>query len=90
MSLFTFLVVVALLATVASLMWAWYRWFCGGEYDEDHSAKADERPNRFPGFRVNCDSDRAVLKVEEAACRQIRPFWFRRIGVQQLEHRINL
>ena len=52
MSLFTFLVVLALLATVASLMWGLVSMVRGGEYDEGHSAKLMNARIAFQGFAL--------------------------------------
>ena len=52
MSMFTFLVVLALLATVASLMWGLVSMVRGGEYDESHSAKLMSTRIAFQGFAL--------------------------------------
>jgi len=52
MSLFTFLVVVGLLATIASLVWGLISMVRGGEYDEGHSAKLMNARIAFQGFAL--------------------------------------
>ena len=52
MSLFTFLVVVALLATIASLVWGMLSMVRGGEYDENHSAKLMNTRIIFQGLAL--------------------------------------
>ncbi|MCP4289525.1 MAG: twin transmembrane helix small protein [Gammaproteobacteria bacterium] len=52
MTFFTFLVVVALLATIASLVWGLVSMVRGGEYDESHSAKLMNTRIAFQGFAL--------------------------------------
>ncbi|MCB1850692.1 MAG: twin transmembrane helix small protein [Gammaproteobacteria bacterium] len=52
MNLFSILVVAALLATIASLIWGLLSMVRGGEYDESHSAKLMNTRIAFQGIAL--------------------------------------
>ncbi|MCB1859047.1 MAG: twin transmembrane helix small protein [Gammaproteobacteria bacterium] len=64
MSLFNFLVVIALLATVASLVWGLISMVRGGDYDESHSAKLMNTRIAFQGVALLLMLAALLLKLD--------------------------
>ncbi len=64
MSLFNILVVVALVATMASLFWGLLSMVRGGEYDEGHSAKLMNTRIAFQGVALLLMLAALILKLD--------------------------